>query len=72
MLTELRQPWPLVTSRGKSLCYAIIDYGSESPLLFVCALKDSGEIWCVPQQDARMEHNWSMGIANDTNSKTAS
>ena len=38
---------------------AVIDYGLEHSLLWVVALNDTGEIWCVPNSEARMQKNWS-------------
>lgn len=49
------------TSKGDGLAFAVIDYGIEHDLLWVVALDANGEIWCVPNSEARVEANWSIG-----------
>ncbi len=49
------------TSKGDGLAFAVIDYGIEHDLLWVVALDDSGEIWCVPNSEVRVAANWSIG-----------
>jgi hypothetical protein len=49
------------TPKGAGLALAVIDYGLEHSLLWVVALDDSGEIWCVPNAEARAQKNWSAG-----------
>ena len=61
MLTQLNPPIPMDTPKGSGLALAVIDYGLEHNLLWVVALDDSGEIWCVPNADVRMQKNWSAG-----------
>jgi hypothetical protein len=60
--TQLEPPFPLhVVDRGKGMAVAVIDYGPEFDLLWVTAMDDGGEIWCVPNAQVRMQANWSMG-----------
>ena len=66
MLTELRQPLPLDTPKGKANALYIIDYGSESNLLFVCFLRASGQCWTFPAKDVRLETNVTGGIRTGT------
>jgi hypothetical protein len=49
------------TSKGAGLAFAVIDYGIEHDLLWVVALDDSGEIWCMPNSEVRISANWSIG-----------
>lgn len=61
MFTQLDPTIPMATSKGDGLAFAVIDYGIEHDLLWVVALDDSGEIWCVPNSEVRVEANWSIG-----------
>ena len=61
MFTQLDPPLPMRTSKGPGFAFGVIDYGIEHNLLWVVALDDEGEIWCVPNKDARMQPNWSVG-----------
>jgi hypothetical protein len=49
------------TPKGSGLALAVIDYGLEHSLLWVVAIDDTGEVWCVPNADVRMQKNWSAG-----------
>lgn len=62
MLTQLDPPIPLhVLGRGDGYAIAVIDYGQEHNLLWVTAITATGEIWCAPNPEVRMQANWSMG-----------
>lgn len=61
MFTQLNPPLPMKTSKGDGYALAVIDYGLEHNLLWVVALDDSGEIWCVPNSEVRVPSNWSAG-----------
>lgn len=61
MFTQLNPPIPLDTPKGSGYALAVIDYGLEHSLLWVVALDESGEIWCVPNSEARAQKNWSAG-----------
>ena len=61
MLTQLNPSIPMDTAKGSGLALAVIDYGLEHSLLWVVALDATGEIWCVPNGDARAQKNWSAG-----------
>lgn len=62
MLTQLDPPIPLhVLGRGDGYALAVIDYGAEHNLLWVTAIDATGEIWCAPNPEVRMQKNWSMG-----------
>jgi len=64
MFVQLNPPIPLhVEGKGKGLAFAVIDYGPEHNLIWVTAIDDSSEIWCVPNPQARMQANWTLGRA---------
>jgi len=59
---QLNPPLPVTAvEKGKGIAHAVIDYGPEHNLLWVTALDETGEIWCVPNPQIRMQRNWSMG-----------
>ena len=62
--SELHTPIPMtVEGKGPGQAIAVIDYGPEHHLIWVTALDASGEIWCAPNPQVRMQANWSMGRA---------
>jgi hypothetical protein len=62
MFSQLDPPIPLhVLGRGDGQALAVIDYGPEHDLLWVTAIDASGEIWCAPNREVRMQANWSLG-----------
>lgn len=62
MIIQLSPALPLDTPKGPSYAHALIDYGQESHLLFVCFLRATGECWTFSGPDVRMEKNITMGI----------
>lgn len=59
---QLNPPLPvLALEKGKGLAHAVIDYGPEHNLIWVTAIDETGEIWCVPNPQIRMPRNWTMG-----------
>ena len=62
MFTQLDPPLPLhVIGKGDGSAIAVIDYGQEHNLIWVTAIDASGEIWCAPNPQVRMQGNWTMG-----------
>ena len=62
MFTQLNPPLPVhVVDRGPGWAMAVIDYGQEHDLVWVIAMDDGGEIWCVPNPQVRMRANWTLG-----------
>ncbi|MCR2833394.1 hypothetical protein [Parerythrobacter lacustris] len=62
MFTQLQTPMPLhVLGRGNGLAIAVIDYGPEHNLIWVTAIDATGEIWCAPNPEVRMQKNWTLG-----------
>ena len=59
---QLDPPIPLhVLGKGSGFAIAVIDYGQEHNLIWVTAINATGEIWCAPNPQVRMEGNWTMG-----------
>ena len=61
MLTRLEPPIPMNTVKGEGYAFMVIDYGFENDLLWVVALNDTRGIWCVPNNEVRMQENWTAG-----------
>ena len=62
MFTQLNPPLPLhVIGKGTGSAVAVIDYGQEHHLIWVTAIDDTGEIWCAPNPQVRVQSNWTMG-----------
>jgi hypothetical protein len=61
MFTRLEPPIPMNTVKGDGYAFAVIDYSFESDLVWVVALDESREIWCVPNAEVRMQKNWTAG-----------
>ena len=62
MFTRLDPPIPLhVLGRGDGYAFGMIDYGQEHNLIWVTAIDATGEIWCAPNPEVRMQANWTMG-----------
>lgn len=70
MMLELAQVLPMDTPMGKADAHFVIDYGSESHLLWVCFMRETGECRTFQNPDVRLERNWTMGTraadGNDT------
>ena len=66
MFTQLHTPIPVhVTNKGAGMAFAVVDYGIEHHLVWVTALDDGGEIWCVPNPKIRLAANWTFGRDKD-------
>jgi hypothetical protein len=50
-----------VMGRGKGEAVGWLDYGKEDNLIWIVAMNESGEVWCVPNQDIRFLNNYSIG-----------
>ncbi len=61
MITQLNPPLPLETSKGSGWAHFVIDYGPETALLWVVFMDADGACWTVPNAEARMSWNWTMG-----------
>lgn len=61
VLTQLHPPLPLDTPKGHALAHAVIDYGPEFDLIWVCIQDDTGECWSWPNPAVRGRKNVTMG-----------
>ena len=62
MFSQLDPPLPIhVLGKGDGYAIGIIDYGLEHNLLWLTAISETGEIWCAPNPEVRMQANWSAG-----------
>lgn len=60
--TQLDPSIPLhILGKGDGFAIAVIDYGQEHNLIWVTAITETSEIWCVPNPQVRMTSNWTMG-----------
>ncbi len=60
--TQLDSPLPVhVVDKGDGYALAVIDYGQEHNLIWVTGISATGEIWCAPNPQVRLQSNWSMG-----------
>ena len=62
MLTELRQVLYLDTPRGPAIAFAVIDYGAQADLIWVCFILESGECWSYPNPVIKLAKNITMGL----------
>ena len=62
MFTQLNPPLPLhVLDKGDGQAIGMIDYGPEHHLVWITAIDATGEIWCAPNPQVRMQSNWTLG-----------
>lgn len=67
MILQLHPSIPLRTPKGSSEAVALIDYGKEDDLMWVCIQDETGEIWTWKNSDVRGIENRSLGrIFRDT------
>lgn len=61
MMLQLNPPLPLISPLGKCLAHAMVDYGLEEKLYFVCFQDDNGECWVWNNQQIKAQENISYG-----------
>ncbi len=61
-----------VLDKGPGFAFAVIDYGQEHNLIWVTAINETGEIWCAPNPQVRLQGNWTMGRARPQAKKDGS
>lgn len=61
MILQLTSPIPVTTPKGSALAHAIIDYGIESDLFWVCFQDDTGECWTWRNSEIRAQKNVTQG-----------
>jgi hypothetical protein len=61
MITQLDPPLPLHTPKGSGWAHFVLDYGTETDLVWVVFLNKDGSCWSIPNPEVRMTWNWTMG-----------
>jgi hypothetical protein len=62
MIVQLNPMLPVtIIDKGAAYAFAMIDYSQEHDLLFVCAMQETGQIWCISNRHVRLQMNVSMG-----------
>jgi hypothetical protein len=61
VILQLNPPLPIITPKGKALAHALIDYGPEADLVWLCFQDQTGECWCWGNRDIRGQKNPTMG-----------
>lgn len=57
--TQLNPTLPVtVEGKGKGLAFGVIDYSEEHHLIWVVAMNETSEVWCVPNPEIRVQSNW--------------
>lgn len=69
MMLQLNPPIPMTTEKGKGHAIMVIDYSQDHDLLWVIALDNSGELWCMPNPKVRACINYSIGRVNQSEIK---
>lgn len=61
MIHQLNPPIPVITPKGKAIAHAMIDYGMESDLQWVCFQDGTGECWTWRNPQVRAQLNITQG-----------
>jgi len=61
-----------VMNKGEGEAVGWIDYGKEDHLIWIVAMANSGEVWCVPNPEIRFMPNFSIGRRYKVNAKEKS
>lgn len=62
MIHELKEPLWFDTPKGKAMAKFLIDYGSQSNLLWVCFMQETGECWTFDNAKILLDKNITDGI----------
>ena len=60
-ILQLNPPLPLMTPKGKAWCHAVIDYGQEHDLQWVCFIDATGECWTYANPEITIQNNITLG-----------
>ncbi len=60
MFYQLNPTLPVTYNGQKAYAIAVIDYGQEHHLMWVCVADETGEIWTVENKLIRVQGNWTM------------
>lgn len=62
MMIQLNPTIPVfVIDKGEGYAIGWIDYSQEHTLLWIVAFNDTGEVWIAPNNEVRMQCNYSLG-----------
>lgn len=61
MIQQLNPPIPVITPKGKALAHAIIDYGIEHDMQWLCFQDSTGESWTWANPQVRAQINITHG-----------
>jgi hypothetical protein len=61
MIIQLNPPIPVITQKGPALAHALIDYGPEHELHWVCFQDSTGECWTWSNSVIRAKKNITQG-----------
>jgi hypothetical protein len=67
MIIQLNPPIPLTTPKGSAWAHALIDYGVESHLYWVCFIDSSGECRTFSNPEIRAQKNITIGRTLEKN-----
>jgi len=62
MMLRLDPPLWLISPKGRCVAVALIDYGWDHDLLWVCFQAESGECWTWRNAEIRADKNVTMGV----------
>jgi hypothetical protein len=66
MMLQLNPPQPLDTPKGAAWAVALIDYGPDHDLCWVCFVRETGECWTFRNSDIKQPSNITYGrFSND-------
>ncbi len=61
MILQLNPQIPVyVVDKGEGYAIALIDYSQDHSLLWLIAMNETGEMWCVPNEQVRAQWNYSV------------
>jgi hypothetical protein len=60
-MLQLNPSIPMMTPRGPGFAILCLDYSQEHDLIWCVALTESGEMWCLRNQDVRIDKNYTLG-----------
>jgi thymidine phosphorylase len=58
---ELRNYVEVNTPKGRASVWLVTEYGPETPKLFTCIMRDSGEVWEFTNSQIRVTDNFTFG-----------
>lgn len=63
MILQLNPSIPVIViskNNAKGRAIGWVDYSSEENLIWITVIDESGEVWCVPNPEIRLQKNWSL------------